>query len=78
MMLMFIIHISFATSVIKVVNGVRRVSMQYGLDVDIAKFIPYWIYLEMDFSEHFYVCLALFVFEFVFVFVFVFHTIFWI
>ena len=76
MMLMFITHISFATSVrvIKVVNGVRRASMQYGLGVDIAKVIPYWIYLEIDFYEHFYVCLALFVFEFVFVF----HTIFWI
>ena len=69
MMLMFIIHISFATTVrvIKVVNGVSKVSMKYGLDVDIAKVVPYWIYLEI-FSEHFYVCLALFVFEFVFVF----------
>ena len=50
MMLMFITHISFATSVrvIKVVNGVRRVSMQYGLDEDIAKVIPL-LDLQMDF-----------------------------
>ena len=49
MMVMFIMPFTFATrGESKVVNGIGSVSMQYGLDEDIAKVIPL-LDLQMDF-----------------------------